>query len=151
MAVTLTDSSLLDRCTMLSSYEGRNITDGSGESMYDSVHITDQDKDLVLYYINEAVNAVETELGYHLESVERVATTTGGDPDAYEFTFISEPYFTEPGQRRLGEVIETFAMSRWLEDKSESRGASYKLMYDNLMQALINSIRKNRPTLDSTY
>ena len=49
----------IDKCEMLSSFEGRDLVGDSGESLYLKIKITAQDRPLIRTYLEQAARVLE--------------------------------------------------------------------------------------------
>lgn len=49
----------IDKCEMLSSFEGRDLVGDSGESLYLKIKITEQDRPLIRTYLEQAARVLE--------------------------------------------------------------------------------------------
>ena len=59
MVYEFTYSAVISRCKMLASFEGRDYTGDSGESLFLRVKLTEQDEPLLLSYLEEAARRIE--------------------------------------------------------------------------------------------
>lgn len=127
-------ANIYKKCEALSSFEGRNITDGEGETAYQTVHITQQDKPfiyrLVRLQTEEAGRAIRSCAGELVLDEESAETESSGDSKIVE------------------ELVATGVIASWLEDKSAERSSAYRNMFYNMAQAIRGRIR---PRLDTEY
>lgn len=141
MDIAYTD--IYDMCQDLSSFEGRRITNASGESMYSDVHITTQDEPFVRTFVDEAVSLVHSATRYAIRDVTRDTTKITLTPTAGSVLETSVN-----AKKVLTETLSMFVMRCWLEDKSAERSKAYGLMFDSMLASFVRlTYRKNAPNL----
>ena len=116
---------MFTRCQELSSFEGRRLTDGQGNSMYEQAHITDQDKPLIQGMVRKAVEMANS----------RLSSSVG------EIGFSLTP-------SQQVEIVAAYVMYLWLEDKSKERSDCYLAMTEQMVSAFRSRVR---PTLMDDY
>ena len=126
--------SMFTRCQELSSFEGRRLTDGQGNSLYADTHITEQDKPLIQTLVRKAVEMANSRLS---SSVGDIAFSTTH----------SQQEQTR-AQKLLEEIVTAYVMYLWLEDKSKERSNCYKEMTEQMTAAFRSRVR---PTLMVDY
>ena len=135
----------LERCSMLSSFEGRDYVGGDGESLFLTVKITEQDKPLILTYMEQAARDMETRL-------DNMVTSTEYDTDGFTWELRTEETRWNPDKRMDNSVREAlvgYAMARWLEDRKPARKAAYDEIWNgSATMAVANLYRKRAPELD---
>lgn len=138
------------KCVDLSSYEGRRLTDGSGNSLYEAVHITEQDYDLIDEYTREAAHMLSANARYVIADLNIEDWDSDHDQRELEFACVSSRLAdTAQYSQIMLDFIALFAMYKWLEDKAKDRSEAYKLMADNMMTAFIRqSHKKPKPNLE---
>ena len=142
--LSLIISDILDDCVALSSYEGRRLTDGSGNSLYEVVHITTQDTDFVTRHILTAADMLFAHARYVLRDMEVTGT-------AILFSYEPSSGIASLSNREklIREILSSHAMMLWLADKSPERSEAYKLMTENLLASFDRSAhRKVKPNLE---
>lgn len=132
--MTIIFDNIYNRCQELSSYEGRSITNGEGESLYSQVHITSQDKPLLKSLAYSA----------SIQANARLSSTTG----SITLDMNSAHSSSTGTQKLVEEVLVAAVMSLWLEDKSQTRSQAYGLMFSQMASALRSQVR---PTINKDY
>lgn len=126
--------SMFTRCQELSSFEGRRLTDGQGNSMYEQAHITDQDKPLIQGMVRKAVEMANSRLS---SSVGEIG-----------FSLTTSQQVQTGALKLLEEIVAAYVMYLWLEDKSKERSDCYLAMTEQMMSAFRSRVR---PTLMDDY
>lgn len=142
-------ANILNRCEMLSSFDGREALTQSGESNYKQLRITSQETDLLKTYIGQAVNNIESKLGGAIESV---SSTDNADKVSFAFASDSSRRSGNSSvfKRCLLETIVAFVMKRWYEDKASDRSNAYHALYEDMLISAKNiAYKKTKPTLDA--
>ena len=141
MGITFED--IFSQSQDLSSYEGRTIVNGDGESMYESVHLTEQDMPIVNVSISHALSQIAAALRLVINDVAR--TADGG----VVITLVKDRTLNVGGctDKAMKELLASYVMYEWLQDKSETRSEAYKLIFENMLAAIRSTISRKRPTL----
>lgn len=134
--------SVFERCVMLSSFEGRDASSQSGESEYLKIKITEQDKPLILSYIDSAARMLQ----------ERMARmVTSAEYDIAGFTWVVRTEDTRWNvntklDKNIQEALVSYAMMNWLSERKAGRVELYKQLWVDMTQMCVENIfRKNPP------
>lgn len=132
-------------CETLSSYVAREQTDGSGNSLYEHIHILQRDRDLLMQYAVEAT----VDLGKKLLPFGQFNTQPDSQLGQGSINFVFDSSYDVPnGFRDLVErFIIDWTMSAWLLDKTEERATYYKAEAERLAEKIPTLIFRTKPTL----
>lgn len=126
----------------MSSYEGRRAYSESGESLYEVVHITAQDRVLVDEYARQSAHLIADIISFGLDDVEYKT-------EGIEFTL--KPFTTLRARKSFNtnalSCVCSYVMLNWLGDKLPERSNAWKAIYDGQFNALPKVLRKNKPVL----
>lgn len=143
-AIIIDYSSVLERCVMLSSYEGREAYDTTGKSRYASIHINTNDEPLVLGYIYQSEADLRNRLDDMIDSVEQ-------DEDGYTWTLKAEAKRLKdkgywPVDQWMQEAMTAYAMRMWLSDASRKpeRVQFYDELYHNMVKVIEDFVFKKQ-------
>lgn len=132
----------IDRCKKLSSFEGRDAIGGSGENIYLSIKITDQDVPLLKEFFNTAALVLE-------ESCAKIVVSSDYNNAGFIWNLnLDTRRWNE--QRNLNKYVEeaivSFAMMKWLEErKSERKNAYVEIWEDMFQKCTMNLFRLRAP------
>lgn len=144
MNIIVSYSPSVERCKMLSAYEAREAVDANGERKYDSVRITDDEQSVILTYIKQSAELLESMLTSALlsegdytsdeqvtwEMSEDVARRKGGNNESLI--------------KSCQDAFAVFAMSKWLENKLPEQSQAYLRMWGDLSTAAVRIARQKR-------
>lgn len=134
----------IDRCVMLSSFEGRDYTGDSGDSLFLKVKITEQDKPLIRTYLGQAARMLE-------DGMSRIITAATYDDDGFSWEVRTEETRWNVNKKldeNLGEALVGYSMMRWLSDRKPDRIGIYKNLWEDMsVMCVKNMYRKNSPAL----
>lgn len=135
---------IFDKVQMLSSYEGGRITDAQGESLYEEVHVTEQDKDRIIQLARESCTAIQAAARYAFEDVSYDATGV-----TMQFGTGNNMNQNSSALQVAKEVVVSYIMQHWLEDKNAERSKSWGEVFTNMLASLVRiAYRKHAPKLD---
>ena len=144
MVYEFTYSSVLSRCKMLASFEGRDYTGDSGESLFLRVKLTEQDEPLLLSYLEEAARRIE-------ERVARMVSASEYTEEGFTWTLRTEETRRNVNReldRNISEALAAYTMMQWLADRKPARVEMYRSLWEgSSAMAEANLYRKNPPTL----
>lgn len=149
--VTITYASIIDRCKMLSAFEGGEATAGDGQSRFPDIIITRQDEPLVKSYIDQAVQQTYNKL----EKI--IASTSSALTDALSWTLRSDTLWPEAKSgrqldRHIEETIVAWTMQCWLDYKHSERSKFYGEMFINYISLAEQNISASEaPKKRRTY
>lgn len=134
------------KCRDLSSVEGRRIVNAEGESLYDIVHLTEQDKPIVNTMADEAASVVQAAMRYAITDI--VYDAEGGTITFVEGNVLNKK---SNADKLMMEAISAYVMMRWLDDKSRERSDAYKLIYENMLAAYVRTAYSKQAPKLSDY
>lgn len=142
--ISIDYTAVLNRCVMLSSYEGREAYDTTGKSRYANIHINTNDEPLVLGYIYQS----EAELRNRLDDmISAVDESTNG----YTWTLKAEDKRLKdkgrwPVDQWVQEAMTAYAMRMWLSDaaRKPERTQFYEELYRNMVKAIEDFVFKKQ-------
>lgn len=143
MVFDYTYTELLERCKMLSSYEGRNSHTADGESNYIDIKIGTQDEPLLKTFLQQGAHIVESGIG---KVVDSTYTTDGFE---YDLDVDTERWVKDDTlKKNIFETVVMFAMKLWMSYNNNSRSESYESVYQNMLSACVkNAYRKKKPNV----
>ncbi len=137
---------IFGKCQDLSSFEGRRLTAANGESLYDDVHITSQDRVLIHSYVDMAVSTLQSSARY---AITDIMQSENGEDIYIDLAPSNALDSGEKNIKLIEETIATFIMWKWLEDKGVERANAYKSMFENMLASFMRiAYRKHAPNLD---
>jgi hypothetical protein len=129
--LTIIYSDILERCKMLSSYEGRDRYDANGTGIYEKVIITEQDEPLINSYLSQSLLALRERLE---DMIEAVDDTTAGQ-ETWTMKFQQKRYDSKGYKglvTHLGEALASSVMTAWLNFVGvQDRASFYQTVYEN--------------------
>lgn len=134
-------SDIMEQCVMLSQFEGRDYRSEDGESLYSVVKITEQDKPLVLGYIQEGAHRLE-------ELIDRMVSATSYTDDGFEWNLRTEETRFNPSKdfgKNAEDAMKCYAMSLWLDGRKNGRKDWYMDMYTELSVLCRNAVMRKMP------
>ena len=134
-------SDVMERCRMLSSYEGRDHMNEGGESLYLDIKITGQDEPLLLTYMGQAARALE-------ERMRRMITDAEYTGEGFVWEMRTEETRWTPGQRfdgNLHEAIVSYVMMNWLSERKSGRTGLYKTLWEDMSEMCVQNIYRKMP------
>lgn len=133
----------LERCVMLSSYEGRESADGSGETKYLQIKNTEQDRPLILVYIAAAARLLQ-------ERMSRMITSAEYNETGFVWTVRTEETRWNVNtklDKNIQESLVSYAMMNWLAERKPDRVDMYRQLWQDMTQMCVaNLFRKSVPT-----
>ncbi len=151
-------SEAIERCEMLSAFEGRNAVDANGESLYEMVKIVAQDKDLLMAYMGTSARLLEESFAPVVteSTYVDVAVAEVKDADGNVTTPEQIPGFTmvldrdeerwsagkRDFERYLTEALSSYAMWQWLMDKVPERANVYGELWQQMSAATTNALHR---------
>lgn len=141
MEYELKYSLALDRCKMLSSYEGRDAVGESGDSLYLNVKITEQDEPLIRKHLEDAARALE-------EQMARMIVSAAYNDDGFVWELRTDMTRWNKLRAFGGNVLEavvSHAMSEWLTDKVPARTEMYKNLFTDMGKMAVNNLFAKMP------
>lgn len=133
---------VIERCKMLSSFEGRDFVGQSGDSLYLTVKVTDQDVPLLLQYAGQAAKELQ-------ERMSRMISSATYSSDGFSWSIRSKETrwnINTALDRNVEEAIVSYVMAGWLSGRKEDKVPMYKQMWDDIsMQCVQNIFRKMPP------
>ena len=133
---------IVSRCVMLSQFEGRDYYADNGESLYPLVKITEQDKPLIITYIEEGAHRLE-------EQIERIVSSSSYTEDGFEWVLRTEETrwnADKDFEANATDALKSYAMSLWLDGRKSDRKDWYMNQYTELSALCQRSImRKSAP------
>ena len=135
-------STIFDKCQRLSSYEaGRGST--VSDDLYSIVHITDRDSLFLADAIEQAAGSVASILRFAISDYN--ITQTKVTFDVVSDSSLNYP----PNTKFLEEIIATYCMAVWLDNKLPERARSYMGMYTELINRMVKKVCRKRPILEA--
>ncbi len=136
-------SDVMERCRMLSSYEGRDHMNEGGDSLYLEVKITEQDEPLLLTYMGQAAHMLQ-------EQMNRMITGSEYTDKGFVWDIRAEETRWNPNKKfddNLHEALVSYVMMNWLSEKKSSRTELYKTLWEDMSKMCVQNIyRKMSPT-----
>lgn len=127
---------------MLSQFEGRDYYSENGDSLYSLVKITEQDRPLLLSYIEEGAHRLE-------ESMERMVSASTYTDDGFEWDLRTEETRWNADKdfgRNMTDALKSYAMSLWLDGRKSDRKEWYMSLFSDMTDLCRKSImRKSAP------
>lgn len=141
MEYELKYSLAIEKCKMLSSYEGRDAVGESGDSLYLKVKITEQDEPLIRKHLEDAARALE-------ELMARMIVATDYNEGGFVWELRTE--MTRWNRLRTfgGNVLEavvSYAMGEWLSDKIPAQTEIYKNLFTDMGKMAANNLFAKMP------
>ncbi len=134
----------ITRCSMIASYEGRDYTGDSGDSLYLTVKITNQDLPLIKRYLEEAARLIE-------DGVARMVDASSYSDSGFSWTLRTEDTRWNTNKKldeNLKDALVSYAMMQWLAERKPARVDMYKELWENMrIMAMKNIFRKMPPKL----
>lgn len=141
--IEISFAEIFQKAQDLSSYEGRTLRDENGDSLYPSVHLTEQDEPIVIGYVAHGLPQIASAL--------RIAVTSavqGADGGALISLVTDRTLNTGACSKpSFIEMLAAYVMYMWLQDKDATRSEAYKLIFGNMVDAVKSTISRKRPTL----
>lgn len=142
MILQFTD--IYDKVRILSSYEAARIKDAQGESLYEEVLVTEQDTERIRQLAREACIAIHAAARYAFHDV-----AYDDESSTLVFEVSNAMDATSSSLQVAQEVVATYIMQHWLEDKSPERSKSYEQVFANMLASLVRlAYRKHQPKLE---
>lgn len=128
----------MERCKMLSSFEGRDTYDANGKSSFEDIVIHSVDEHLVTTYIEQGVAHVRHVVE---DMILSVSPTDGGE----EWTFRTDQrrYYSKGLsniKKNIDEAISAYVMSKWLGDRKNDRVEFYNTLFQNEIVLISDNI-----------
>lgn len=134
----------LEKCGMLSSFEGRDHVGDGGDSLYLRIKITEQDRPLIVTYLERAARELE-------DMAARIITESSYTPDGFTWEVITERTRWNVNKKldeNMMDALTSYAMMEWLSDRRPDRAAVYKQIWTDMAAMCVGNIyRKNPPSL----
>lgn len=137
---------IMERCKMLSSYEGRDRHDANGQSLYEKVVITEQDEQLINGYISQSLLAAREQLA------DMIATVDDETDGEETWTINPQRRYNSKGSKNLTkhltEALAASVMTAWLTYNSvDDRSGFYQTVYENEIRLISDNLHtKAAPT-----
>ena len=155
LTITITYSSVISRCKMLSSYEGRDRYDATGKDLYEKINIADQDEPLIKDYLSKSLVAVREALDDMITEIAMTGTTPNYTAETWTLRTDQRRYDKKgyPSlSKHIDEALASSVMTAWLSyNKIEDRAGFYQTVYDNEMKLISDNLHTKaaptRPTL----
>lgn len=137
---------VMEQLRKLSSFEGREVVDASGNSKYPELHITGQDEDLLKDYAKQGAGELVALLGsivaadmYDTEGIKIEL----GQLDCTRFS-------SDMMAQLSREAVSAYAMSKWMHLHRETeRTEFYNGLFDDMVEACKRTTyKKRKPSLD---
>ena len=155
LTITVTYSSVLSRCQMLSAYEGRDRHDAAGRDLYEKINISEQDEPMIKDLLSKSLVAVREALDDMITAV----VMTGSSPN-----YTGETWTLRTTQRRydskgytglskhIEEALSSSVMTAWLTyNEINDRAGFYQTVYENEMKMITDNLHtKAAPTRPTT-
>lgn len=141
MEYTVKYNDVFEQCVMLSQFEGRDYHGDDGESLYLSVKITGQDKDLVMSYIEQGARKLE-------ELLERMIVETDYSDDEFKWILRTEETRWNTAKQfgiNVRDALKCYAMSKWLDGRKSDRVEAYATLYADLSEMCRRSLMRRMP------
>lgn len=136
MEYELKYSLALEKCKMLSSYEGRDAVGESGDSLYLRVKITEQDEPLIKRLFKNSAKVLE-------EQMARMIVSANYEMDGFVWELRTDMTRWN-NLRAFGEnvleAVVSYAMSEWLADKIPIRSGIYKNLCADMGKMAVNNL-----------
>lgn len=133
---------VIERCKMLSSFEGREYVSQSGESMYLTVKITEQDVPLLLGYAARAAKSLQ-------ERMSRMIVSATYSEEGFKWNIRSRETrwnINTALDRNIEEAIVAYSMASWMEGRKDDKVPMYRQMWEDIsLQCVQNVFRKMPP------
>ena len=127
----------IDKCEMLSSFEGRDLVGDSGESLYLKIKITAQDRPLIRTYLEQAAAKIITSSTYSEEGFVWEVRTED-----------TRWNVNRKLDENLLDALVGYSMMSWLSDRKPDRIGVYKSLWEDMSVMCVKNIyRKNPPLL----
>lgn len=134
----------IEKCGMLSSFEGRELVGDGGESLYLRVRITEQDKPLIREYMERAARSLE-------DGMSRIITSSEYSEEGFVWEVRTEETRWNVNRKldeNLTDALVGYAMAGWLSDRKPDRIGVYKSLWEDMsVMCVRNMYRKNPPLL----
>ena len=150
-SITITYSTVLNRCKMLSAFEGRDRYDAAGRDLYSQVAIAEQDSDLIMDYLKRALVAVREGLDDMITAID----VTSSSQEVWTLRSVQRRW-DKKGYTKLGtnlhEALAASVMAAWMSYKGiQDRSTFYQTLYDNEMKLISDNLHtKAAPTRPTT-
>lgn len=134
-------SDVMDRCRMLSSFEGREYVSKSGESLYLEIKITEQDEPLILSYMEQAARSLQ-------EMMARMVTGAEYAKEGFTWEIRGEETRWNAGNlfdRSVHEAIVSYVMMNWLSEKKSARAEMYKTFWEDMGTMCVRNVMRKMP------
>jgi len=134
-------SDIMEQCVMLSQFEGRDYYSEDGESLYHVVKITEQDRPLVLGYIQEGAHRLE-------DMLERMISGSSYTEDGFEWELRTEETRWNADKHlaeNMTDALKCYAMSCWLDGRKSNRTEWYTNMYAEMSSLCQKSVMRKLP------
>lgn len=142
---------IFKRCEELSSYEAGRAYNTNGESLYEVVHLTSQDKILVMDYIRQSAHAITNALRYIVDDVDIHGIGIDGDTSGsgLELTFNSDSSIVYKASldSDLESVFASYIMWQWLDSRLPERAKAWQQIYEAQIAALKRGFKRKKPAL----
>lgn len=137
---------IFSKCQDLSSFEGGRLTNANGESLYDEVHITNQDRVLIHHLVDMATSTLHSSARYAFTDIMQ---SEDGESIYIDLAPSNALDSGEKNSKLVEETIVTFVLMKWLEDKNVERSKAYEVMFNNMLASFVRvAYRKHAPNLD---
>ena len=134
----------IDKCEMLSSFEGRDLGGDSGESLYLKIKITEQDWPLIRTYLEQAARVLE-------EGMAKIITSSAYSEKGFVWEVRTEDTRWNVNRKldeNLLDALVGYSMMSWLSDRKPDRIGVYKSLWEDMSVMCVKNIyRKNPPLL----
>lgn len=141
------DNAPMQRCRMLSAFEGREAKGGDGNSLFTSVVITDGDEQVMRAYFAEGAHLVE---GMVRSRLDEDGTDINDEEASYNFINSMASKSKLCFSNGVKEALAAYGMHRWLADKLPQRSDAYKQMWLDLVHTAVKVVLvKQRPKMPS--
>ena len=141
-------SDIFDKCEALSAYESKQAVDSNGETMFERVHLIDQDRDLIIHYANECGSILDKLLRFVISDTQY--TSTGID-----FTWISDTsdYGLNASNLEddITEIIVDYCFAQYLSNILPDRSKFWSANASAQLDVIQRKFTRSRPTLDANY
>lgn len=132
---------VIERCKMLSSFEGRDYVGQSGESLYLTVRVTEQDVPLLLEYAGRAAKNLQ-------ERMARMISSADYSEEGFKWVIRSKETrwnINTALDRNIEEAIVSYVMSVWLEGRKSDKVSMYKQMWEDISIECVQNIFRKMP------
>lgn len=124
------NTSLIERCRMLSSYEASGMTDGEGESLFLDVRIVGSDIPLLREYFSAAALTIEENLG-------SIVLSAAYDNDGFTWNLRLGSRWRGNNRvlrKYIEEAMTNYAMAQWMAKKgNDKRSAVYLSVWNDML------------------